>query len=535
MSKKVIIILSIIAVILLIGIIVIIVLSANTDLFKSNSQMFEKYLEKNVKNIYKVMDISKEEQYLNVLKDKSYIDNTSAVLKYTNSTENEETFNLSINGSTSNQNHYRKINIKYGESVDVSNIEVLKEGNMYGAVFSDIIKQFASVDLTNKKETLNKLSIKETMFDEIKNKYRINDVWGILSKNKENIINAILNYKSNINDNQYTSQNERVITLSNGKSVNTKAYILKLDNEQTRKLIREIFKQLGDQDVVDEINNRTEEFPALTIILYTENGETLRTTLEYENNSITIDLYENEINIDFNQNEIIFNMKINGQTKNIKYTDNKNNKIDLALTTNYTETEGIASIALNIQNESIKGIDINLEQKIQLNNAIQLEKSFETAPNVNLNNLEGSNLYTALSSLFEKINSKLQGIQNSNINSELIDMWIKTNKEWQTKYDNLLNSKDTKFNNQFSLYQGQNVSKNAIYNLLDVIGKNIYGYKEHNSELKIYIQEGHADMNMAEKLKEVVKSAKANYNVNFEYGVDGKISVVLLEQYKEQR
>lgn len=537
-SKKLIKILIIFISILVIALIGVIIISLTTDIFKSDKQSFESYLQKGMEKIDYFTDISNEKQYYNFLKNNQYNENTNGVITYTNSSDIQEQFDISVQGSTNGQenNSYRKLNVKYGENTDITNIEFLQENEKYGILFADVVKQFVSIDLSDKKAIIKKLNIDEKKIDDLINNPIIKDFVSIIGEERENIKKIIKDYKSNIQKNQYTIEKGKTIALSDGNNVEATEYSVKLTSDQTRRFIRNILRQLKDEENIEKITSQNEQIGNLKLSFYAKDGKLVRIGLEYNNNSINLDIYENELDIVYNEKEIEIKITKNEKAKAIEYIDMYNNNYNIETETEFNESQGNVKINLNAKNDYLKGLNIKLEQQLEVSKDIVIEKKFDSIGNVNLSELEENRINNALTTLFRMLNDNIEKTQNKNINSELVDKWISINKEIQNKYIKLQNSIENKFNNQFLMYQGQNVDKNIIFNLIDVIGKNIKGYSVNNkNELKIYLQEGKTDKEMTAKLKEIVGEGKGNYNVNFEYDVNKKISIIFLELYEKKQ
>ncbi len=539
-SKRIIKSLIISIIIMVIVLIAVLIIYFSTDILKPANQLFSKYFAKEMDKIANVLDISKEKQYLHFLGEQSYDENTTVNLYYTNNMDIKENFNIDIQGSTDNQNKktFRDVSIRYGENANVANMQFLQENNIYGILLQNIVSQFVSVDMSDKNAVIAKLNIDQTKYNNFIKEYKIKDIIEASGEKREAIKSIINNHKQDFQGNQYNIQKNKLITLSNGESVNTKLYNLTLTGNQTRKIFRDIFKELENQEIVNKLNNVTDEFANLTINMYYENERAARITFEFGLISVRIDLYDNELNILYSDESNIQNnisIKNLDNKRYLKYQDNRNNILNYE--SEVVQNEGGQTLALNleIKNDNLKGINIIANQKITTNNNVQIDKSFESVQNVNLSNLDISSVNKALSSLIERINTWLASVQNNNINSEFIEKWMDKNRQLQNKYLELKNSKEAEFNNQFLLYQGTNVDKKIVFNLMDVVGKNIYGYKVNDkNELKIYLEEGRAEPLATERLKQIVNDAKANYNINFEYDSNGKISIILLELYQKQ-
>ena len=119
-----------------------------TDLLKSDEILFKKYLAQDIQNIAEVFDFKNEEMYLDYIKENDYTENTDITLSYIeNENDQEEIYNIkteSINNTT-DKSYYKNIKINY-ESEELSNIELLRQNEIYGFRLSDLVQQFVSIE-----------------------------------------------------------------------------------------------------------------------------------------------------------------------------------------------------------------------------------------------------------------------------------------------------------------------------------------------------------------------------------------------------
>ena len=124
---------------------------------------------------------------------------------------------------------------------------------------------------------------------------------------------------------------------------------------------------------------------------------------------------------------------------------------------------------------------------------------------------------------------------NNQINSEILDLFINYNNEIETKFYQINERKKKDFNNQFLPYEGQNVEKEVIYNLLDLVGGNIEKYGiTGEDKYRIYILEGNKNTKMVDEIKDKIKESDKEFNVKFEYDSAGKISVVRIQGFEKK-
>lgn len=526
-------------IIIVIGLIACIVLYINTDLLKPNSKLFQKYIEQSGEQINNILDFSTEKEYISVLKENKYTDNTQVVLKYTNNQNKEEIFNINSTGSTDseNKNSYRTINVKYGNSTDVINLEFLQENEMYGILFSDLVQQFVNIDTSDADDLLNNLDLN---LDKYK-KYDYRNEFDIISNKKEDIEDIFSKYIKNIDKEQYSAQSEKMITLSNGKSITTQSYTLTLNSSQSKKLATQIFEKLNYSDLIDKMTTENGEFPELTIVEYVLEGNTYRVTLELGNYTIKIDLMENTLNFEYNKVEddenktYTYNFEKLENKMILKYTDYKENSIDLSVSINKNDNNYNGEFDFSINTQNIKGVTVDVIQNLQVADTVEIAKNFASQKVVLLNNLNTETLDSALYDLLKKIDNKILNVQQ-NKSSELLNLFLEKTDTLESKYQGLKQKEIKDFNNKFLTYRGNNVDKSIMYNLIDLAGKNMQSYQLNGkNKITIYIEEKKDNTSMIKEIKENIEEMEYdNYSVSFEYDSKGKINRIIIENYDDE-
>ena len=526
-------------IIIVIGLIACIVLYINTDLLKPNSKLFQKYIEQSGEQINNILDFSTEKEYISVLKENKYTDNTQVVLKYTNNQNKEEIFNINSTGSTDseNKNSYRTINVKYGNSTDVINLEFLQENEMYGILFSDLVQQFVNIDTSDADDLLNNLDLD---LDKYK-KYDYRNEFDIISNKKEDIEDIFTKYIKNIDKEQYSAQSEKMITLSNGKSITTQSYTLTLNSSQSKKLATQIFEKLNYSDLIDKMTTENGEFPELTIVEYVLEGNTYRVTLELGNYTIKIDLMENTLNFEYNKVEddenktYTYNFEKLENKMILKYTDYKENSIDLSVSINKNDNNYNGEFDFSINTQNIKGVTVDVIQNLQVADTVEIAKNFASQKVVLLNNLNTETLDSALYDLLKKIDNKILNVQQ-NKSSELLNLFLEKTDTLESKYQGLKQKEIKDFNNKFLTYRGNNVDKSIMYNLIDLAGKNMQSYQLNGkNKITIYIEEKKDNTSMIKEIKENIEEMEYdNYSVSCEYDSKGKINRIIIENYDDE-
>jgi len=539
MNKKPMIIVGILFGIVIIGLIVYLVLSLTTDIFKPSSEIFERYLKQDIIEINKLMDFSKEQDYVRLLTESNYRDSINIDFKYTNSKGSIENFTITSNGIINNpeKNSNRKIDIKYGDNINIINLEYLQENQTYGILFSNVVKQFVSANIENLDNFFEIIGIDAT---EVK-KYDLSQIYDIINK-KENIENICETFIKNINDSKFKKQKSVQVVLNNGEQKVANTYTLKLSKDETKELYLEILKELGNQKEITEINTTKRQFSETEIELYVLENKTIRASIEVENKQIKIDFYDNELNIKYNDitsEEIItknIDIKRKEQNVSIDYNDSYNNKVKIDYSLGEDINKKSNHIQLNIKNDYVKDISIILNQNIETSNSkIEgIQKTFENQRNINISNIKNSSRSIALNGLLQKIDSVLRR-ENNQLNSEILNIWLNYNKQLEEKYQGMKEKRKNEFNNLFLTYKGENVEKGIIYNLLDLSGRNMEKYETVGEDsFKIYLSEGTQNTKLAEEIKSIIEKSDKKYNIDFGFDSDGKLNLIKIQGYKEQ-
>ena len=540
MNKKPMIIVGVLFGIIIIGLIVYLVLSLTTDIFKPASEMFNTYFKQDISEINKIIDFSKEQEYVKTLTQENYRDNTNINFEYTNSKGIKEKFNIKSSGIVNNSenNSYKTIGIKYGEDFEIMNLEYLKENNTYGILFSNVVKQFISANINEFTDILDIFGIDKTIVE----KYDLSEILDIIINKKQSIENTCITYINNVKENRFKKNKNVKISLNNGEDKTGNEYTLTLYKDETKALYLEILKELGKQKEINEINETKRQFSETQISIFVVDNKTIRITGEIENKQVKIDFIDNELDIkynDINTEEIkTFNIDIKKEEQNtsIKYSDSYNNIINLEYSLGEEISTKSAKISVDFQNDYIKQSNVALAQDIEISNSKidGISKNFENQLNVNISNLKLTDKNIALNGLLKRIDSLLIK-KNNQLNSELINAWINYNSVVEEKYQGLKEKQKNIFNNQFLAYKGQDVEKQLIYNLLELAGRNMKEYKTVGEDsFNIFITEGIQNTKDIEELKTQIKKSEKKFNIDFGYDSEGKINLIKIQGYDER-
>ena len=262
-KRRMIIIISIVLVILLISI-AFLIIYMNTDMFKSNKTLFEKYLSKNVENFDSIYtSLNNKTDYENSLEQNKYTINTQINV---NNTENigttEENTDNVINQlkivadgqvDKTNEYEYQKIDL-YKEEHSLLNLEYIKNANTYGLRLADLFQQYLLADNSNLQDLFSKLGYSQEQVTNIPNEISLDSlsISGLQLSNeeKENLSNRYLGIiKNNLEDKTFSKEKNKTIEID-GKSVQVNAYGVILTKEQLNNLYLSILEQLKNDEII---------------------------------------------------------------------------------------------------------------------------------------------------------------------------------------------------------------------------------------------------------------------------------------------
>ena len=259
-KRRMIIIISVILVLLII-LTAFLIVYINTDMFKSNKTLFEKYFSKNVENINQMYtSLDSKTDYENSLEQNKYTVNTQINV---NNTENigttEENTDNVINQlkivadgqvDIANQYEYQDMNL-YKNDESILELEYIKDENLYGIRFTELFQQFLLAENSNLQELFSNLGYSQEQVANIPNEISLDLSQIQLSdEEKTTFSNRYLEIiKNNLADKTFSKEENQNIEID-GKSVQVNEYSVTLTKEQLNNLYLAILEQLKNDDII---------------------------------------------------------------------------------------------------------------------------------------------------------------------------------------------------------------------------------------------------------------------------------------------
>lgn len=314
-KRRIIIIVSIVLVLLII-LTAFLIVYINTDMFKSNKTLFEKYLSKNVENFDNMYTfLNNKTDYENSLEQSKYNVNTQINV---NNTENigttEENTNNVINQlriiasgqvDKANQYEYQDMNL-YKNEESLLELEYIKNANTYGIRFSDLFQQYLLADNSNLQDLFSNLGYSEEQIANIPNEISFDSLsiseLQLSSDEKETLSNRYLEIiENNLADKKFSKQQNQTIEIDS-KSVQVNTYSVTLTKEQLNSLYLSILEQLKNDDIIlAKLDVLQTVFDNLNQFYINEENETQENAVTLRDTFITE--IDNKIN-QINQNNI---------------------------------------------------------------------------------------------------------------------------------------------------------------------------------------------------------------------------------------
>lgn len=557
-----------------------IVLYVTTDMFKSSEILFQKYISQNVKNVADVIDVSKEEQTIDLLSKNDYSEETKLALKYLeNENDEEEVYDIKEEGiiKSSEETSYRNIVATYGNE-ELMVVDLLNQNNTFGLRLSNLVQQFVSVENASISYLISSMGYEGKYFSETMKQVDVSGLLDFSDEEIESLTNTYVNVIfSDISKDSYSSKRNALITLNNGQSVSTNSYTLNLTKNEFDKIYKRVLNQaITDQIILakldkidakikemgfvepegeslkeiyiatlqklsDEIEYEGTDSRPIVFTVYEAKGTTVRTLIKTEKNEIVIDLDNtkgkdislkiSELTDEGTDTKIYSLGKVDneeGLTRTLTYNDSTHN-LEISSHTLQKESEMAINTNLNYTSDKITNLNITSNTNIMFgaNEAIPID--FDESNNILLNDYEGDRIISILNNLKNRAIASLENSQ-SNINTKLLNNILLKIDEREQKIaaeeQNNIELKKQRFNNQFILYEGEDVEYEYIQKLIKTASKNMSDYQViSGNQIRILIEDGTENEAKANDIVNAI-SDKYTYDVAINYSNEGYVESV---------
>lgn len=576
-SKKILIITIIIILVLAVAGTVFGYLYMATDTFKSDKELFSKYISQNIETFQKIEDSQITQMYKNMKNEEKYDISTNLKMKYSEGGEVSNPINnlsaqLNFQRDDAEQYYYANGQILFNNQKYLQT-EIIKDQGLYGIRLPEV-KQFLSIkDDDNLEKVASEIGVESTtikeIMDVIDGKTEITEE--IMTEDdakqlKEKYLKIITDTIAN---GTFGSNKKAIITYNNNK-IETKAYTVSLTSQQVEELIKQILNELKTEDIImendkikpykEQISNAIDgvlqkisdetEVPEMKITVYENKENVIRTVLEIGLNKIVIENVETneELTSKIQVSQIVSD-KTNEYDIELtkKTTDNQE---DLNLVVNITIDENVYTISLvnemNSEEDNIKlNTSINykkdiltvegiIENEINLKNDFEKKQTLENS-NITLNDLKEDRRINIINTIKES----MPAIIKNEIESLKYNLGLNKDETEEPKQNKEMTQTEiNQFNSKFEFYTGDEVSSENVKKLLDVVGNNMNAYSittiedQENNELvrpediryniKVQIEKDKVNKEGLDKILEKIYDTK-KYKVSITYKGENKL------------
>ena len=588
-KKRRAILISVILVVIIIILTILIVLYNTTDMFKSNDVLFSKYASQIFNNIDEIFNEEYMSEMEDILNNNKLSSNLMAKAEYTengNMDNPVNTLKMNVLGQTEKATgyNYKDITLVQNEQT-LAGVEYIEEDNISGIRLNGI-RQYLSTNIDSQNDN-GIYTIYDLMNTDMKELITFSADESANLKDKyirivmDNLVNANYSKQANvvieINGVQYSTN---VYTVTITKEQFNNIYIKILEEIQKDDIILSKIEKIDNklnayysliqngktsnlkQDFIDKISNKIEEIQNSNI------GNNERTISVFETDgiaiSISIDTEEYFIGLDVvNTNESNFinflgNEKIEEDEKENSFdfkiqkkpaTNNEEITIDYNVVEEGKQTTNECIISRKMENAQVNyniGFTRSVDQnnlKISIDKVIDIVNDFdekeelvENENNIILENLNDDQKANVRNNLernaTNQLNNVLQIVSLYNLDDLLVNIGLKTKEaEDISNGGEMTETEKNRFNSEFELFEGENISKERIKELMNFVKGNLediritqYEEQDEFSESKIplayrlVIKKDTDNSALAEEFVNYIEeSDKQEYSIELEY------------------
>ena len=565
------------------------VLYNTTDMFKSNDVLFHKYAGQLLDNINTMFNEEYMSEMEEILNNNKLSSNTIAKIEYTENGNTDNPINniqMNIQEKEEKVSGYKYKDIKLTQNEEtLAGVEYIEDGNISG-IRLNRIRQYVSTNIENNND--NEIStiynIANTDMKEL-----IGFSKEELATLKDKYLRIIADNLANAS---YTKQAGIVLEI-NGVQYNTNSYSVKMTKEKFNDIYIQILQEIQEEDIIltklenidnkmntcynliqnektsnlkqdfiDKINDKIEEIQNTnignderTISVFETDGVAISLSVDTEENFVGLDVVntndsnfinllgnekiedqEKENSFDLkiqktpvtNNEEIVINYKVVEEGKETTNECTINRKMENAQANhNIHISRSVGQNTLNISIDKVIDIVNEFKEKEELvenENNIMMENLSDEQKEIVRNNMEGN--------ITNQINNVLQVVPLENINNMLVNSGLKKEEAEEISSEGrITDAERNRFNSNFELFEGENVNKESVKELMDFAKGNLediritkYEERKNNSderiplEYRLSIKKDVDNIDLAEQFVNYIEeSNKQNFSIRLEY------------------
>ncbi len=580
-KKRIVLAISIVVIFIILITAILVTLYITTDAFKSSKTLFEKYLGQNIEDVINIASFFEKDDYDKLLEQNKYTNNTEITMNYTEGvgTASEKTdssinnLKLNISGQvdkTANYN-YQKMDL-YNSDTKTLSLEYMQNNNDYGIRFSDLFRQFTTVENSNLSELVAKLP-ENTTIPNIPDTIDIeNDFGNILEFSQEEIENIKNRYveiiSQNTSEENFSRQKNGTVTI-NEQNIGANAYILTLTKEQLNDIYIKLLEELKQDDIIlskiDKLQQSLEKYNIIDsdekildkyndyidetitkineinigneeakMLVCENNGQTIKTIIEtpdYTNNIEYIDNQFIQLSNSNTENSNSLIISKNNNEINIEFDNQKSNnetsKYNINITKQVEDKRCNKIIKLSYEDET-NILEANINDNIEIVDNFEEQLTLDNENSIKLNDLEAEQLQNLITTINERTNDAISTVLIP-IRDELLR--IAKNVGWVSKDVNFENvgltqTEIDRFNAKFEFLGAEKVKAEEVVNIINSIKGNIIDVETSSEQqFKLKLDINNSDEEKANIISNYIAQSKNDeYNISIEYNQENGLA-----------
>ena len=509
----------------------------NTDLLKSNQTLFEKYIGQNL-SIAKEFIKQKPEELIDVLNRNKYTSNTTIKATYTSgigttaetnqSNINNASINISSQVDKSNNYDYKNIRMAYNTE-ELAKVEYIQKDDLKG-IRLDGIMQFTTIRSENIDKVAENLGIEQETLENmwmLTQELNLDEIFNFTEEEEQTILDKYSEVlEKNTSKDSFGKYNQSTISLNNTQAV-ADGYYLELTKEQYYSLLIELLNTISSDDIIlskidnlenvakqyginsektykekfqEYINKYVEEIKSknigneiFKISVYEQNGQTVKTIIETDEGSFTIDIYNENKSIKIDkidttetvQKRQLFTIERDVTSSknnlNLEYIDYENGVEQQSVVLknnkemNNSDVQGSFEIIYELENSKI---DIKSDEFIKIVNEFEEPLELNEENNITINDLNQEQTQRILTILSQNVENQMakitEKITAEDINSMLKSLgFIKEDVIKTQAPVEVTETERNRFNSTLTLFIGEEMTADDAKRLLETVQANL--------------------------------------------------------------
>ena len=576
--------------------IILVVLYIKTDFLKSDQNLFYKYIIQNAEIIEPILDENNEKEYINTLNQNKIDSNSELTMEYiadvNTSNENKENIVNQVKVSLHEQldtpsgKDYKNIQLMQNEQ-NILQAEYIKENNIYGIRFPEIMQQFLSIRDENLKQVAKKYGLSDITIEKIPNQIEKVDISSIYFNNEEK--QSLLNTYSNIilgsiPETNYSRQKNAIITV-NGQDVQANGYSVTVTQEQLNDINIKVLEQIKQDEIIlnkisqidkmlnyykyldvekhideetlrtkfinkideeiEQIKNNNIGSNEIKFTVYEVDGATIRTSIESNTEKVSADMIWNGANLTYTINKEIADETTNKETWNIVKEDNDTQEVltlsitkekdnDIS-TIEYSKTREVVDNSIQTNrtlalNDSVNSLTIKLAREDKMVSEFEQNIILDQTNNVTLNDLEADRLKEYINLVRTQWNKHTsdrtkQLKESLDKNPVKIFGFGEKNEIVIENTGDVSDLERNRFNARFEFYSGNEITLDNVKSLLEEVRNNLDSVQViSGDQIQLNISKGKKNDELTNQILKILEEKENDtFTIEIKYAPETKL------------